>query len=475
MSQAPTPYTRQNNFVTDAGNPNYTIGLAATDLDAEYEAIKTSVNETISRLNELQRDDGRLKEGTVSSTALGSDVATLLGIEGSSIRGAWQASGTSYALRDLVSEGTATYLCIIPHTSSELISDDVNLGRWLVLQAPAPTTLTIPANSITSAELAAGSVTSSELGSSSVTTEKIASGAIVAGHLSAGAVTASALASSSVGATAIQNLAVTAAKMENIAGLSTGTFGGSASVPVVTVDQKGRVSAISTTPVQISSSALQPIAGLTAGEYGSENLIPVVTVGANGLVQSISTVAPAEADAQRISSAWCEIVGNIAAVTATTFSKQSDTEVLVSKAAHGVLDGDFVTFDGIAAPDDYLNGTWTVSSVTTNTFVFTISGATVPDTALTVKAFNPSRIVNSYNVSKAGRLAKGLYKFYFTSPLASANYIAMANNLSSTANNDPGGASTTYDYQTDSVSVSCTGYSATQTSMERVRVIVFGQ
>jgi len=40
--------------------------MAAADLDAEYEAIKTSVNQTISRLNEIQRDDGQLRDDIIS-------------------------------------------------------------------------------------------------------------------------------------------------------------------------------------------------------------------------------------------------------------------------------------------------------------------------------------------------------------------------------------------------------------------------
>lgn len=63
MSQAPTPYTRQNNFTSDALNPSLTLADTCGDLDAEYEAIKTSLNETISRLNEIQRDDGLLRQG----------------------------------------------------------------------------------------------------------------------------------------------------------------------------------------------------------------------------------------------------------------------------------------------------------------------------------------------------------------------------------------------------------------------------
>jgi hypothetical protein len=65
MSQAPTQYTRQANFITDAGsNPFGTP--SPVKLDAEFNAVKTSMDQTQSRLGEIQRDDGKLKNGIVT-------------------------------------------------------------------------------------------------------------------------------------------------------------------------------------------------------------------------------------------------------------------------------------------------------------------------------------------------------------------------------------------------------------------------
>lgn len=61
MSQVPTPYTRKNNFASDALNPTLELADTCEDLDAEFDAIRSSVNQTISRLNEIQRDDGLLR------------------------------------------------------------------------------------------------------------------------------------------------------------------------------------------------------------------------------------------------------------------------------------------------------------------------------------------------------------------------------------------------------------------------------
>lgn len=65
MSQAPTPYTRKNNFSADALNPTLDLADTCEDLDSEFDAIKGSVNQTISRLNEIQRDDGLLRSGVL--------------------------------------------------------------------------------------------------------------------------------------------------------------------------------------------------------------------------------------------------------------------------------------------------------------------------------------------------------------------------------------------------------------------------
>lgn len=60
MSQPPTPYSRQYNFagwsVTHPTTPHQ-----GNKLDQEYNALLASVNATISRLSEIQRDDGALR------------------------------------------------------------------------------------------------------------------------------------------------------------------------------------------------------------------------------------------------------------------------------------------------------------------------------------------------------------------------------------------------------------------------------
>lgn len=93
-------------------------------------------------------------------------------------------------------------------------------------------------------------------------------------------------------------------------GATAGSYGSSSAIPVITVDEKGRVTSISTTAVNIPSGAITfngdvtgtgstgatttltlANSGATAGSYGSSSAIPVLTVDAKGRITSISTTA----------------------------------------------------------------------------------------------------------------------------------------------------------------------------------------
>jgi len=69
MSAVPTPYTRQANFVSDAGN-NPSGSASPVKLDAEFNAVQTAISTTQSRLAQIQRDDGGLLNGIVDRNAL---------------------------------------------------------------------------------------------------------------------------------------------------------------------------------------------------------------------------------------------------------------------------------------------------------------------------------------------------------------------------------------------------------------------
>lgn len=128
-------------------------------------------------------------------------------------------------------------------------------------------------------------------------------------------------------------------------------------------------------------------------------------------------------------SAWAFIEGAIPDIgtSGVTFSRISSTVVQVNKTAHGLQNGWFVTFDALTGTQSYLNGTWTISSRTDNSFQFTISAATVPTGTLTVANGRPTRLRKSFNVTKVGRIANGRYIIYFSNAMDDSDFIAIGN------------------------------------------------
>lgn len=77
MSQPPTPYSRQYNFA-GFSIVNPTTPHQGNKLDQEYNAILASVNQTISRLGEIQRDDGVLRINEATAAALAAESEAVL-------------------------------------------------------------------------------------------------------------------------------------------------------------------------------------------------------------------------------------------------------------------------------------------------------------------------------------------------------------------------------------------------------------
>jgi hypothetical protein len=126
MSAIPNAYNRQANFTSyEASNP--TTPKPGASLDAEFNAVKTAMDTTQSRLSEIQRDDGALRNGIVTVTALDGSV-TLLLTTPINPRGAW-ATATSYAVNDVVTQGSTLYLAIVDHISGTFATD-LSVNKW---------------------------------------------------------------------------------------------------------------------------------------------------------------------------------------------------------------------------------------------------------------------------------------------------------------------------------------------------------
>lgn len=180
MSSAPTPYTRQANFVSDAqNNANITVAQIATELDAEFNKVKQATDTTQSRLAEIQRDDGALKNGIVTPDAM---------------------SSTFTITSDKITNGAVT---------TTKIADN------------AVTAAKIPDTTITTAKLADNAVTSAKIVDGAVATAEIADLAVTAAKIATGTITSTQLSDSSVTSTKIANSAVTTGKLGGQPGTGT--------------------------------------------------------------------------------------------------------------------------------------------------------------------------------------------------------------------------------------------------------------
>lgn len=196
MSAVPTPYDRTANFVTLSQGTSATVGTIATAIDREFDLVDLAMDETQSRLAELQRDDGALAHGIVSIYSLGADtVALIASSKGSSFKGAW-VTATAYVVGDSVAQSGVLYFCLQDHTSGTFATD-LAASRWVVASVGdgSVTTTKLADNSVstakvinaavTTAKIADGAVTAAKIASNSITTEKITDGSITTSKLDA--------------------------------------------------------------------------------------------------------------------------------------------------------------------------------------------------------------------------------------------------------------------------------------------------
>lgn len=111
-------------------------------LDANFDELVQSVTELIANISLIQRDDGGIRNQTVTSLAFSSDALALMA--GSSVStsldwrpiGAW-ATATLYKVGNIVEQGSpiTAYVCAVQHTSG-VFATDYAAHKWVVLSAP---------------------------------------------------------------------------------------------------------------------------------------------------------------------------------------------------------------------------------------------------------------------------------------------------------------------------------------------------
>ena len=209
------------------------------------------------------------------------------------------ATGLTYTNTTGVFTLTAGY--VIPTTASATEWDTAYTNR--ITSATSP--LSITANAISIAQ--ATTTVSGYLTSTDWNTFNNKQSTLTLGNLTSTDITVTGGTASIVGAGSTLTLATVNANV--------GTFGSSSAIPVVTVNAKGLITALSTTPVSIPSGALDFIGDVTGtgttgsnttltlatvnsnvGAFGSSTYVPTITVNAKGLVTAVSQTIIATAD-----------------------------------------------------------------------------------------------------------------------------------------------------------------------------------
>lgn len=133
----PPGYNRQYNL-TEYATANPSAPYNAAQHDAEFNAIEATLDQTLVNLTYIQRDDGALKNGIVTTDSLSSAVAALLATGDGTIQGAW-LTATAYAVRDVVTNSGSTYICVTAHTSG-VFATDLAAGKWIAIDTGSSVT-----------------------------------------------------------------------------------------------------------------------------------------------------------------------------------------------------------------------------------------------------------------------------------------------------------------------------------------------
>lgn len=162
----PTPYTRKANF-TQAAETTPLDPISPASLDAEFNAIVQTAARLVANIALIQRDDGALRNGSVTFDTLRPDVLLVLGASGTWVlRGPW-VTGTNYAASDVVTNGTQTLAAVSAHVAAAAIEDDITAGKWSLIFDAAGSEPTD--DSVTTQKIADGAVTAVKLGITDLT------------------------------------------------------------------------------------------------------------------------------------------------------------------------------------------------------------------------------------------------------------------------------------------------------------------
>lgn len=163
MAQAPD-YTPITSFADDETNLASGRATVRTQkLDDEFANIESSINALNDNLQEIQRDDGKLRDLIVEPYALSEQVRALLASKGE-VKGLWQQN-TNYVIGDVVQNSIIAYVCTANHNSGTLF----NSALWMAISGDG-TSLINAQNAAASAALAATSASNAVSSANSAAT-----------------------------------------------------------------------------------------------------------------------------------------------------------------------------------------------------------------------------------------------------------------------------------------------------------------
>jgi hypothetical protein len=103
----PQPYSPQHTFVSDSAT---LANFPGQSLDVEFNNVKATSDQVLANLALIQRDDGALKNGSVSYDTL----APALQTNGLSTASAW-LTATNYTVDATVYQNSVLYRCLVAH------------------------------------------------------------------------------------------------------------------------------------------------------------------------------------------------------------------------------------------------------------------------------------------------------------------------------------------------------------------------
>lgn len=128
----PTAYNPAVNFASEeAASTAGRSEVRTIALDAELSAISTRIGQIISCITAITRSDAALLDGVVTIASLSSAVSVYLTAAGGAIKGTW-LTATAYVAKDVVVNGTGTYICATAHTSGTFATD-LTAVKWIKL------------------------------------------------------------------------------------------------------------------------------------------------------------------------------------------------------------------------------------------------------------------------------------------------------------------------------------------------------